>query len=41
MPPVAKQNASDRGARKATTLQIALKLRGAVDSIPAIVNVNQ
>jgi hypothetical protein len=40
-PPVATQSAGDRGARRATTLQIAVKLAGAVQDVPAIITVSQ
>lgn len=40
-PPVAQQNVSDRGARKAVPIQVAAKLAGAVHTIAMSINVNQ
>lgn len=40
-PPVALQAAADRQARKSPTLQIAVKLAGAVQSVNAIISVNR
>jgi hypothetical protein len=41
MPPVATQSQSDREARKATTMQIAAKLAGAVHDANVVINVNR
>lgn len=41
MPPVASQNVSDRAARKAPTMQVAVKLAGAVHFANVIINVNR
>ena len=40
-PPVASQSQSDREARKAPTIQCAIKLAGAVHFVNAIINVNR
>lgn len=40
-PPVSQQSPADRAARKSPTLQVALKLAGAIQSVNAIVNVNR
>lgn len=40
-PPVSSQSAADRAARKAPTLQAAIKLAGAVHSANVIINVNR
>lgn len=40
MPPVASQDISDRGARKAPPMQIAYKLAGAVHSASGTININ-
>lgn len=39
--PVATQSSGQRASRVATVLQIAVKLAGAVQDVPAIINVNQ
>lgn len=41
MPPVASQSPADRAARKATTMQIAAKLAGAVHSANVLISVNR
>jgi hypothetical protein len=38
---VASQSQADREARKAPTLQVALKLAGAVHFVDVIINVNR
>lgn len=40
-PPIATQSTADRGARKAPTIQCAIKLAGAVHSVNTIINVNR
>lgn len=40
-PPVATQNVADRAARKAPTIQCAIKLAGAIHFVGAIINVNR
>ncbi|MGG6461399.1 DUF3383 family protein [Solilutibacter silvestris] len=40
-PPIATQNASDRAARKAPTIQVAAKLAGAVHFANVLINVNR
>ena len=40
-PPISSQNQADREARKAPTLQVALKLAGAVHSADVIATVNR
>ena len=41
VPPVSSQSAADRAARKAPTIQCAIKLAGAVHSVNTIINVNR
>lgn len=40
-PPIATQSSADRAARKAPTLQCALKLGGAIHTASVLINVNQ
>ena len=40
-PPVATQLATDRAARKSVTIQVAVKLAGAIHTINTIINVNR
>ena len=40
-PPISSQSQADREARKSVPIQTALKLAGAIHSVPVIVNVNR